>query len=47
MITNRGWIVVDVETTGIDPASCRVLSIAALALNPDGTAIDGVMINIL
>lgn len=31
-----GWVVVDVETSGFRPGDARVLSIAALALDPDG-----------
>ena len=31
-----GWVVVDVETSGFHPRQARVLSIAALALDPDG-----------
>lgn len=31
-----GWVVVDVETSGFRPGQARVLSIAALALDPDG-----------
>ena len=31
-----GWVVVDVETSGFSPGHARVLSIAALALDPDG-----------
>ena len=31
-----GWVVVDVETSGFRPGHARVLSIAALALDPDG-----------
>lgn len=34
--TNDGWVVVDVETSGFRPGQARVLSIAALALDPDG-----------
>lgn len=37
MNTATGYVVVDVETSGIDPAGDRVLSIAALALGPDGS----------
>jgi DNA polymerase-3 subunit epsilon len=32
-----GWVVVDVETSGFRPGQARVLSIAALALDPSGT----------
>lgn len=42
MNTNRGWVVVDVETTGTDPQTCRMLSVAALALTPDGKVVDTV-----
>ena len=31
-----GWVVVDVETSGFRPGYARVLSVAALALDPDG-----------
>lgn len=31
-----GWVVVDVETSGFRPGQARVLSVAALALDPDG-----------
>lgn len=31
------WAVVDVETSGIDPNTCRVISVAALAVTADGT----------
>ena len=31
-----GWVVVDVETSGFSPSHARVLSVAALALDPDG-----------
>lgn len=31
-----GWVVVDVETSGFRPGDARVLSIAALALDPEG-----------
>lgn len=34
--TGEGWVVVDVETSGFHPRQARVLSIAALALDPDG-----------
>jgi len=34
---SAGWVVVDVETTGTDPQTGRMLSVAALALTPDGT----------
>lgn len=40
MEINRGWVVVDVETTGTDPQTCRMLSVAALALTPDGRVVD-------
>lgn len=32
----EGWVVVDVETSGFRPGHARVLSIAALALDPEG-----------
>ena len=32
----EGWVVVDVETSGFNPGKARVLSIAALALDPNG-----------
>jgi DNA polymerase-3 subunit epsilon len=31
-----GWVVVDVETSGFSPGLARVLSVAALAVDPDG-----------
>lgn len=31
-----GWVVVDVETTGFRPGHARVISLAALALDPEG-----------
>ena len=34
--TDHAWAVVDVETSGFDPANCRVLSVAALTLDPAG-----------
>ena len=34
---DNGWLVVDVETSGFRPGQARVLSIAALALDTDGT----------
>jgi DNA polymerase-3 subunit epsilon len=40
MSTSTGWVVVDVETTGTDPDTCRMLSLAALALAPDGAVLD-------
>ncbi len=40
MCTHRGWVVVDVETTGTDPQTCRVLSVAAVALTPEGGVVD-------
>lgn len=36
-MTARDYVVVDVETSGTDPQTDRVLSIAALTLSPDGT----------
>lgn len=30
------WAVVDVETSGLHPNRCRVLSVAALRLDPGG-----------
>lgn len=33
---DNGWVVVDVETSGFRPGQARVLSIAALALDPAG-----------
>jgi len=35
-----GWVVVDVETSGMVPARDRVLSVAALALGPGGEVVD-------
>ncbi len=37
MSTASDYVVVDVETSGTDPETDRVLSIAALTLAPDGT----------
>lgn len=37
------WAVVDVETSGTDPRTCRVLSVAALALTDAGTVVDSVV----
>ncbi len=37
------WAVVDVETSGTDPHTCRVLSVAALALTDAGTVVDSVV----
>lgn len=37
MTTASDYVVVDVETSGTDPNTDRVLSIAALTLSPDGT----------
>ena len=34
--SGEGWVAVDVETSGFRPGQARVLSIAALALDPDG-----------
>ena len=31
-----GWVVVDVETTGFRPGHARIISLAALALDPEG-----------
>jgi len=31
-----GWVVVDVETSGFSPSHARVISLAALALDPEG-----------
>lgn len=36
-MTTSDYVVVDVETSGTDPNTDRVLSIAALTMNPDGT----------
>lgn len=35
----RRWVVVDVETTGLDPSRDRLLAIAAVALQVDGDAV--------
>ena len=37
MSTDRGWASVDVETTGTDFRTDRILSVAALAMTSDGT----------
>jgi DNA polymerase III subunit epsilon len=34
---DTGWVVLDVETTGFRPGHARIVSLAALALDPDGT----------
>jgi DNA polymerase III subunit epsilon len=41
--TSTRWVSVDVETSGTDPAHCRIVSIAALALAADGTIEDSVV----
>ena len=33
---DAGWVILDVETTGFRPGQARIISIAALALDPDG-----------
>ncbi|MBV8349365.1 MAG: DEDDh family exonuclease [Mycolicibacterium sp.] len=33
---DAGWVVLDVETTGFRPGQARIISLAALALDPDG-----------
>lgn len=38
-----GWVVVDVETSGFHPRHARVLSVAALALDPDGNVENSVV----
>lgn len=38
-----GWVVVDVETSGFRPGHARVLSVAALALDPDGNVENSVV----
>lgn len=35
--TSDGWVVVDVETSGFRPGQARILSVAALALDPAGS----------
>ena len=37
MNTARDFVVVDVETSGFDPAAARVLSLAALTITADGS----------
>ena len=37
MNTERDFVVVDVETSGFDPAAARVLSVAALTITADGS----------
>lgn len=37
------WAVVDVETTGTDPRTCRVISVAALAMTDSGKVTDSVV----
>ncbi|HPX36618.1 MAG TPA: DEDDh family exonuclease [Mycobacterium sp.] len=39
----EGWVVVDVETSGFSPRNARVLSVAALALDPDGNVENSVV----
>ena len=34
---DNGWVVLDVETSGFRPGQARIISLAALALAPDGT----------
>jgi DNA polymerase-3 subunit epsilon len=34
--SHRGWAVVDVETSGMEPGTSRVISLAALAMSPGG-----------
>ena len=38
-----GWVVVDVETSGFRPGHARVLSVAALALDPEGNVENSVV----
>lgn len=40
------WAVVDVETTGTDPHTCRVISVAALAITDTG-ALTGSVVSLL
>lgn len=42
-MSNARWAVVDVETTGTNPATCRVISIAALAITDAGVITDSVV----
>lgn len=42
-MSNANWAVVDVETSGTDPATCRVISIAALAVTDAGVITDSVI----
>lgn len=42
-MNNARWAVVDVETTGTSPATCRVISIAALAITDAGVITDRVV----
>lgn len=37
------WAVVDVETSGTDPETCRVISVAALALTDAGTVVESIV----
>lgn len=37
------WVVVDVETSGTDPRTCRVISVAALAVTDSGEVTDSVV----
>ena len=36
MVGMAGWVVVDVETSGMTPAVDRVLSVAAVVIDDDG-----------
>lgn len=37
------WVVVDVETSGTDPRTCRVISVAALAITDSGAVTESVV----
>lgn len=37
------WVVVDLETSGFQPGRARVISVAALAMDTDGTITDSVV----
>ena len=40
MMGMAGWVVVDVETSGMTPAVDRVLSVAAVVIDDDGEVVE-------
>lgn len=40
MVGMSGWVVVDVETSGMTPAVDRVLSVAAVVMGDDGEVVE-------